>query len=307
MASTQRAFTQKLSKQHAADVRRNVACNKSGLISPSSTTSWTNDVVEPLDFEEFVNVYQNLIDRDPLRSILDIPQGDVEVEVIEKPIRTLQPIIPEEKIENLPPHIRSCVECYKSNWKVVRYNHRSLSSSISSSSNLSKTIQPTPKQEFEVDFQATPSEANSEIDLTSQSSSRQSVVSIASVSSCGDTLTPRNSWASLDLRHSAGDPLISEILEHTAPEALDQLNESRRQLERQETLFTLTPIDIQNEVSEPVEKRLLATVPYEHLGHRILVKCQQLTMDIEVEPLFASMALYDCKERKKYRKPFIST
>lgn len=103
------------------------------------------------------------------------------------------------------------------------------------------------------------------------------MVSIASVSSCGDTLTPRNSWASLDLRHSAGDPLIHEILEHCAPEVLDQLNESRRQNERQDTLFGLITADVHHEVNEPVEKRLPATAPYEHLGHRILVKCQQLT------------------------------
>lgn len=103
-------------------------------------------------------------------------------------------------------------------------------------------------------------------------------MSLTSVSSCGDTLTPRNSWASLDLRHSAGDPLISEILEQNAPEALDQLNETRRQVDRQETLFACSPSSETNyDVNEaPVEKRLPATIPMEHLGHRVFVKCQQL-------------------------------
>ncbi|CAG9827394.1 unnamed protein product [Diabrotica balteata] len=302
MASTQRAFAQKLSKQQAAEVRRNVSCTKSGLVSPSPS-GWINEIVEPLEFEDFLQSYQNLIDRDPLRAILDIPQGDVEVEIIERPIRTIRPILPEEKLDTLPPHIQTCIECYKSFWKIVRYNNRSYSSSISSRSNLCKELPPTPKQEFEVDFQAPPSEASSELDLTSHSSGRQSVVSIASVSSCGDTLTPRNSWASLDLRHSAGDPLIPEILEHAIPEALDQLNESRRQIDRQDALFTLTNSEPAFEI-EPVEKRLPAVPPYEHMGHRVLVKCQQLTMEIEVEPLFASMALYDCKERKKVSETF---
>lgn len=144
--------------------------------------SWTNDVAEPLDFEEFLNGYQNLIDRDPLRTILDIPQGDVEVEVIERPIRTLKPIVPEEKMyvckfiktqgiriyifsfsESLPPHVQACVECYKSFWRVVRYTHRSLSSSVSSRSNLAKAVPSSPKQEFEVDFQGVPSSASSEL------------------------------------------------------------------------------------------------------------------------------------------------
>lgn len=104
-------------------------------------------------------------------------------------------------------------------------------------------------------------------------SSRQSVISISS--SCSETLTPRNSWASLDLRHSAGDPLIPEILEHSAPEALDQLNESRRQVERQEALMSLSPQPQQPD-EEPVERRLTAGPPMEHIGHRILVKCLQL-------------------------------
>lgn len=89
-------------------------------------------------------------------------------------------------------------------------------------------------------------------------------------------MTPRNSWASLDLRHSAGDPLIPEILEHTVPETQDQFNESRRQVDRQEALFALCST-ASDEVQEPVEKRMVATVPTEHMGHRILVKCLELT------------------------------
>ncbi|KAJ8939173.1 hypothetical protein NQ318_017070, partial [Aromia moschata] len=103
--------------------------------------------------------------------------------------------------------------------------------------------------------------------------------------------------------HSAGDPLISEILEHTAPEALDQLNETRRQIERQDALFSLTSSEVQYEISEPVEK---ATTSYSSVRTFGSQNFGQI-MDIEVEPLFASMALYDCKERKKCPKHFIST
>lgn len=104
------------------------------------------------------------------------------------------------------------------------------------------------------------------------------MISLGSLSSCGDTLTPRNSWASLDLRHSAGDPLIPEILEHAAPDVQDQLNDTRRQTERQDTLFALCPNPNQNdENGEAVERRLPASAPSEHLGHRILVKCLELT------------------------------
>ncbi|XP_050313244.1 dedicator of cytokinesis protein 7 isoform X2 [Anthonomus grandis grandis] len=181
--------------------------------------------------------------------------------------------------------------------------HRQFSSSSTSRSNLAKSVQPSPKQEFEVDFQGS-SDPTSDIDVSSQGSSRQSIVSIGSLSSQGDTLTPRNSWASLDLRHSAGDALIPEILEQSILESQDQVNESQRQIDRQDALFALTSQEIQNELQDPVERRLQATAPSEHVGHRVLFKCQQMTMDVEVEPLFGSLALYDCKERKKVSETF---
>lgn len=57
-----------------------------------------NELAEPLDYEDFLCQYQLLIDRDPLRSMLDFPANYVELEVIKRPIRTLQPIIPEEHV-----------------------------------------------------------------------------------------------------------------------------------------------------------------------------------------------------------------
>jgi len=60
------------------------------------------------------------------------------------------------------------------------------------------------------------------------SSARQSIQSID---------TPRGSWASFDLRNSVSDPLIPSLLERVAPETIDQLNEVRRQEERQVCLL----------------------------------------------------------------------
>lgn len=197
--------------------------------------------------------------------------------------------------ELLSSHVQACVRCYTSNWKVVRYNYRYLSSSVGCKAIQTKLQSTSVKQEFEVDFQGTITDNTSELgkklittvyfclflqyfflDATSIPSSRQSVASLGSISSCGDTLTPRNSWASLDLRHSAGDPLIPEILEHAAPEVQDQLNDTRRQTERQDALFSLCP-NQNDEILETVERRLPASAPAEHLGHRILVKCLELT------------------------------
>lgn len=134
-------------------------------------------------------------------------------------------------------------------------------------------------------------------------SSRQSISSLSSISSCTDTtITPRGSWASFDLRSSVNDPLIPGLLERTPAETIDQNNEKRRLDDRQESLFTLTMYqDIDEDV---VEKRLPAEMPFEHMGHRFLVKCLQLKLELEVEPIFASMAIYDAKERKKISENF---
>lgn len=45
----------------------------------------------------------------------------------------------------------------------MRYNHRALSSSVSTKNNACKKVQPSPKQEFEVDFQVQSIDNHSEV------------------------------------------------------------------------------------------------------------------------------------------------
>lgn len=121
------------------------------------------------------------------------------------------------------------------------------------------------------------------------------------MSTCTDTLTPRGSWASFDLRSSVNDPLIHGLLDRVPPESIDQANESRRAEDRQDALFSLCQeIDLE----DAIERRFTAEMPVEHMGNRILIKCLQLKLELEVEPIFASMAIYDAKERKKLSENF---
>lgn len=82
---------------------------------------------------------------------------------------------------------------------------------------------------------------------------------------------------------------------------MDATNEKRRTEERQDALFSMC-MDV--DIEDFVERRQPAEVPTEHQGHRILVKCLQLKLELEVEPIFASMAIYDAKERKKISENF---
>lgn len=54
------------------------------------------EIVEPLDYEDFLIQHSNLLCRDALRSILDFPHADVQVKVIPRKIRTVEYIVPKE-------------------------------------------------------------------------------------------------------------------------------------------------------------------------------------------------------------------
>lgn len=53
-----------------------------------------------------------------------------------------------------------------------------------------------------------------------------------------------------------------------------------------------------------VESRFIPEPPKEHTPARLLVKCTHLKFELEIEPMWASMALYDLKERKKLSENF---
>ena len=57
-----------------------------------------SDIVDPLDYEEFIQHNHFLVDRDPLHNVLDFPSNDIEVGIFPRKIRTLEPIMPEEKM-----------------------------------------------------------------------------------------------------------------------------------------------------------------------------------------------------------------
>ena len=53
------------------------------------------DVVDPPDFEDLLVLYQSVIERDPLRQILEFPFDSIQLELVRRCVRTLAPVIPE--------------------------------------------------------------------------------------------------------------------------------------------------------------------------------------------------------------------
>lgn len=237
---------------------------------------------------------------------MDFPQSDITLNLIERKLRTIDHVLPKEDVITLPHYVQHCIGAFTRPFKVVEFSQRHHSSSTASRSRLERTCSIYP-QEFEIDQDYDLSSLDETLVYQSDSctpSSRQSIASLSSVStlvSSTDTLTPRGSWASFDLRSSANDPLIDGILERVQPENVDQINEAKRSEDRQDNLFSLYPnIDF----DDVIERRPLAKMPHEHIGNRIFVKCHQLKLELEFEPIFAQVALYDAKEKKKISENF---
>ena len=86
-------------------------------------------------------------------------------------------------------------------------------------------------------------------------------------------------------------------------ETIEKENDQMRNISRPNTLFNYYPAQQQNDLLN-VESRLLPGPPIEHTCNRILVKCTQLKFELEIEPVWASMCLYDLKEKRKVSENF---
>ena len=109
-------------RTHADAARR----PKSSTPSVHTMVSDT-DAVDPIDFEEHYSQYS---DRDHLSRVLNFPDDDIDVTLVQRKIRTEHHVIPEEPYENLDPSVQNCVDCYTSDWVVVNRKYQQYSSSL---------------------------------------------------------------------------------------------------------------------------------------------------------------------------------
>ncbi|RUS71322.1 hypothetical protein EGW08_020919, partial [Elysia chlorotica] len=293
------AFAQKLSKQGAAEVRRQVSssvCSSQDLSRSSSVQSISlysqptqvsvTDSLLPVDYEDFVLHNQCMVERDPHKDLLLYPEDDIQVHKVPKMCRTTQPSMPEPGAE-ADPHVRDCVQRYTSDLTVVVRRYQRYSSSYCSKERL--LDHEMYQHEYEIDV-----EEYREEEREQDTNKRQSIHM---------NETPRGSWASsiFDLKQSQADPLLPNLFDRISYDDVDRNNENLRQQCRHDNVFNLYPPQDEEEV---IERRINPEVPKEHFGHRILVKCLQLSLEMEVEPIFVSMALYDSRERKKISETF---
>ncbi|XP_054254002.1 dedicator of cytokinesis protein 8 [Indicator indicator] len=231
----------------------------------------------------------NNLDLELAQELGDFPEHDLDIVFTPKECRTLQPSMPEDGVE-LDSHVRDCVQTYIREWLIVNRKSQGNPDTCSlknrgSRKDFHKTLQ---KQTFEsetldssdANFQAGPQYVHTFPEEASRT-----------------TIAPSD----FDLRSLQPDPRLENLLRHISPEEFERQNEEARRTNRHAELLSLYP-SVDEE--DAVEIRPVPDRPKEHLGNRILVKLQTLKFDIEIEPLFACIALYDVKERKKISENF---
>ncbi|XP_069498119.1 dedicator of cytokinesis protein 7 isoform X2 [Ambystoma mexicanum] len=296
-----RAFAQKISRTVAAEVRKQISgqyggspqllknINIGGNASHHASVPLT-EPVDPVDLEDYLFTHPISMDSGPLRDLLEFPADDVEVVYTPKECRTVISAVPEEG--EMDPHVRDCVRSYTDDWAIVNRKYHKLGTGFNpNTSDKQKERQKgLPKQVFESDEAPDNScYQDEQDDLKRRSMSMDD--------------TPRGSWACsiFDLKNSLPDSLLPNLLDRTPNEEIDHTNEEQRKSNRHKELFGLHPV---LEEEEPIERLCVPEVPKEHFGQRLLVKCLTLKFEIEIEPIFASLALYDAKEKKKISENF---
>uniref|UniRef100_W5MSP2 Dedicator of cytokinesis 8 n=1 Tax=Lepisosteus oculatus TaxID=7918 RepID=W5MSP2_LEPOC len=242
------------------------------------------EAVEPVDLEEFLMTQLSSADSELMQELGDFPEDDLAVEFFPRECRTVQHSVPEDG-EELDPHVRDCVQSYTQPWLTVSRRFQGDGWSIySERTGLHKRLQ---KQTFESDVQPDNQEY----------SAKPPALSVLCDDSGRATLTSSD----FDLRGLQPDSRVENLLKFSNPEDLDRQNQEARQASRHPELFALYP---PTDEEDAVEIRPIPECPKEHIGHRILLKCQAIKFEIEVEPVFATLALYDLKEKKKISENF---
>ncbi|XP_034266183.1 dedicator of cytokinesis protein 8 isoform X2 [Pantherophis guttatus] len=298
-SSDRRAFALKLNRHSSAEIRRQFVhqpsfgpiCQRSNSTPGFSSINLPQfyDAVEPVDFEGLLMMQLNNLDSDLLQELGDFPEDDLEVVYAAKEHRTLEPSLPEERTE-LDLHVRDCVQTYIRDWLIVNRKNQGSNEAYNfmktgSRTDFHKSLR---KQTFEsetVDFH----------DSSYQTGPRH--LQVLCDESSKTTLTS----GEVCLRSLPLDPRLTNLLQTAKAEDIQRQNEEARQANRPTELFALYP-SIDEEDS--VQIRPIPECPKEYLGNRILVKIQTLKFEIEIEPLFVTLALYDIRERKKISESF---
>ncbi|XP_045470639.1 dedicator of cytokinesis protein 9 isoform X1 [Harmonia axyridis] len=121
---SERRFARGLNKPGtAAQLRETVS-----QVVRESTVQIKPQLVEPLDFENFLLKNKTVLQNDPQRELLIYPPDDISQVALQRRYRTLTSSIPSRsEVENCNLFTRECVNTYLSNWNLIHYKYNAYS------------------------------------------------------------------------------------------------------------------------------------------------------------------------------------
>ncbi|XP_030052865.1 dedicator of cytokinesis protein 6 isoform X2 [Microcaecilia unicolor] len=294
VGTERRAFVHKINRTVAAEVRKQVSREYGGSPQLSKKRGGCqmvplSEVVEPVDFEEYLETHPLAAEPGPLREVMECSADDIEVTHEPRESRTLESGNPEEG--KLDARVRDALQVYTDDWVMIQRKYQRLSTMYSP-----HTVEKQRDRQKGLSWQLY------ELDKAVEHRSNQDEDEAKRRSVSLDD-TPRGSWASsiFDLKNSTPDSLLPSLLERTAMEETDCRNKEMRKENRHREIMSLFPAPDEDEA---VERCSVPEIPKEHFGQRILVKCISLKFEIEIEPIFGILALYDVREKKKISENF---
>lgn len=82
------------------------------------------NLVDPLDFEQFLIKHKTVLQNDPQRELLLYPPDDISQVVLPRRNRTLLSTIPPEvEVENCNLFTKQCISNYSTNWQLVQFRY----------------------------------------------------------------------------------------------------------------------------------------------------------------------------------------
>uniref|UniRef100_A0A665X650 Dedicator of cytokinesis 8 n=1 Tax=Echeneis naucrates TaxID=173247 RepID=A0A665X650_ECHNA len=258
-----------------------------------SSVPQSYEAVEPLDLEEFLMSQLRGGDSELMQELGDFPDDDLKVEQVEKECRTIKPSVPED------------------GWYSLSFNHFNLFSFLMLPPWVYSLNSPLFCPSFVLLLLLTPSPSHVIITLPYSFCPLLSLtlppplpvfISLPQAKSptmaglsddSGRTLTSSD----FNLRSLAPDQRVEGLLAFSSHEELDRYNQESRQGNRHPELFALYP------PADEVRCRELLLLCFSISVHVGVVFFISL-FEIDIEPVFATMALYDLKEKKKISENF---
>ncbi|KAL5487361.1 hypothetical protein EMCRGX_G019952 [Ephydatia muelleri] len=299
----QRSFVNQLQEQgSAAAIRNKVSAafrdsvnivDGGASLVPEMIANPSGVVPSLLDTQlsRFLEENAALLQNDPQRDLVLFPEDDISVPTLPRKFRTVEIPVPGPARRSDDPLVRDCVKSFIQDWTIVKrkfgsfhgHSEEFLTQHFSTCKRTSSYSKLLPRHHYEID---TPPQEN--LDTASAEDKKRYRMSVSSN-------------VDYNLVEAESDKLLSDLLQVKDEAELDRENQAGRAMDRYPSLFGLYPLPDRRDLKE---NRAAAAPPSEHQGVRLLVKVSELKFDLSVEPVFAVMALYDARERKKISESF---